>query len=927
MSDLEESRSSYSSRLSSYDDSDSAISVAWSSHSVLVPHKRPRPPVPPPASPGDIYDDLNTVFEWNPENLMIAAKRKDNSPGRGNRDLSFYGMHLAPALTLKRVVHVPQLHKQLARVVDIRMDSLRERGITLPPAGYRRGIYVREDTRGHLIESDRREMRNEIDVAQYLYRSIPRFSLPIASALTFHPEIWLSVLRWSDHPQEGCHAIVNGTFGVEPLRDGLTRRGPDGEPKATVWDYIDEENFKHLREIDRRYRTLATWQILKVSIGVDDVMPRLMTMVYNGAFQWKRCRGDPCMKPLNQNQFRSGHDSADTLMFATDSLTDATPSGATTPLPPSVRPPSPPVAKSHSQILDEAFVRGGSSLEKFQSLDEIHQEFIAEQEEASRKRREARANGTGGWKPPGYSYSAWPDSATQRFPGESEAGSLDLAPDTLLMEAWIQSIRDNSTLVILHSGNLEFICVRHRESQTLYVSDILHLPCMEDPKYGKTALGVYLLAIDDAIRRNQLDSAVDDAPEPPAGVDDIDESDAQTDASDESAKKKSRTTPPPTNRRGRSGRKRGKRKAVAKEKTELTENVIPIMLCPLVLKADSFLKEMMEEIASSARSVLLMHFKYDLYDTVNPGIFFRGIRLNSAVDTSSPPPTTPVTRFSKDDRILLVLTSELGEGAVGVVHGGVVRVESSHRKTTELKIAAKLAFTPRQQKALIHEMEVYKRLSSKGVEGVPKILGEWHDADEGGPSCVIMSHAGLSLRDRGGKITPEQRDGFMAILKSIHAAGVSHEDLRSANLMIDDAGNPVIIDFERSWIDGDEVQYKKEPVLLRRILDAKTMKRAPHAGTPADTGVTVGKGKKAESARPVGGKRKSEDRDDVPSAQADDSKTPGTSKATAEKRVGNAEPSGSNVVHGPRPGAGDGDGASLRERRAGGMTLRPLKRK
>lgn len=45
------------------------------------------------------------------------------------------------------------------------------------------------------------------------------------------------------------------------------------------------------------------------------------------------------------------------------------------------------------------------------------------------------------------------------------------------------------------------MCIRHRESQTLYVSDIIHPPTCKAPAYGKLHIGIYIAAIQDAIQR------------------------------------------------------------------------------------------------------------------------------------------------------------------------------------------------------------------------------------------------------------------------------------------------------------------------------------------------------------------------------------------------------------------------------------------
>lgn len=62
-------------------------------------------------------------------------------------------------------------------------------------------------------------------------------------------------------------------------------------------------------------------------------------------------------------------------------------------------------------------------------------------------------------------------------------------------------MRTDSTIIVLHSGNHEFVCIRHRESQTLYISDIIHPPTCKAPAYGKLHVGIYIAAVQDAILR------------------------------------------------------------------------------------------------------------------------------------------------------------------------------------------------------------------------------------------------------------------------------------------------------------------------------------------------------------------------------------------------------------------------------------------
>ena len=62
-------------------------------------------------------------------------------------------------------------------------------------------------------------------------------------------------------------------------------------------------------------------------------------------------------------------------------------------------------------------------------------------------------------------------------------------------------MRHDSTLIILHSGNYEFVGVRHRETQTLYLSNMIDVANNNSPSYGKLHVGIYIAALQDAMDR------------------------------------------------------------------------------------------------------------------------------------------------------------------------------------------------------------------------------------------------------------------------------------------------------------------------------------------------------------------------------------------------------------------------------------------
>ena len=63
---------------------------------------------------------------------------------------------------------------------------------------------------------------------------------------------------------------------------------------------------------------------------------------------------------------------------------------------------------------------------------------------------------------------------------------------------------DDSTFIIFHCGKYERIGMRHRETGTLFLSDLIDVHSCRDPGYGKIQTGLYLLIIRDAMERARV---------------------------------------------------------------------------------------------------------------------------------------------------------------------------------------------------------------------------------------------------------------------------------------------------------------------------------------------------------------------------------------------------------------------------------------
>ena len=65
---------------------------------------------------------------------------------------------------------------------------------------------------------------------------------------------------------------------------------------------------------------------------------------------------------------------------------------------------------------------------------------------------------------------------------------------------------------------------------------------------------------------------------------------------------------------------------------------------------------------------------------------------------------------------------------------------------------------------------------------------------------------------------------FMAIIESIHKAGVRHRDITADNLVIDSkTGKAFIIDFDQAEIARPRTNYKVEVQCLKYLLEGRYM--------------------------------------------------------------------------------------------------------
>ena len=194
--------------------------------------------------------------------------------------------------------------------------------------------------------------------------------------------------------------------------------------------------------------------------------------------------------------------------------------------------------------------------------------------------------------------------------------------------------------------------------------------------------------------------------------------------------------------------------------------------------------------------------------------------------------------YQAHEYLELLLKPNFNSGATGQVHKATIRMTLTDGCLLSLPAIVKVAFHDLQRERLRHEYVVYKYLSQKGVKCVATVFGLFEDINDES-SALIMSDGGISLHEREKKRNPgkapvEQvsvsreerfvilvvisyfdsyfmyRDAFKQALSQIHTAGVRHYDIRPMNLLIDDEGEAMIIDFDMAKIGAGRHSRKRE---------------------------------------------------------------------------------------------------------------------
>ncbi|KIM42823.1 hypothetical protein M413DRAFT_26808 [Hebeloma cylindrosporum] len=373
-------------------------------------------------------------------------------------------------------------------------------------------------------------------------------------------------------------------------------------------------------------------------------------------------------------------------------------------------------------------------------------------------------------------------------------------PRYYLQHAWAKAVVHDSTFIMLHCGRYERIGIRHRASQTLYLSGLIDTVNNRNPRYRKLQVALCSSIIQDLLERYELATAP-----------------MKTGGSKRPAANEPLDVRIPK-----------RRKAASPDCTVSEQPPAHYGSYDKITKA-------------LGRKMLgLVSLRYGPYCSPTPASF---IRIGSSCAPSLQPKPPRIrklkAKYQTHEYFTLMLGPPLGDGATGIVHPAALEIQVKYdtgmiSTLRRNDLVVKLAFEEEQKTRMQHEFTVYAHLAKKNVTGVPIVHhGLFNDPDSG-TLALLMDNVGQNLREREEERTGEQfpkqvsttkeeRRAFVAVMKSIHKAGIKHMDIRADNLVIHpESGKVAIIDFDRAKFPAENMGfYDVEMECLKDLLHGR----------------------------------------------------------------------------------------------------------
>ncbi|KAK2460208.1 hypothetical protein APHAL10511_007799 [Amanita phalloides] len=656
----------------------------------------------------EVYDEFVALFSYSPPLVRLA---EDSDVTFSENPNMFYDRHLDPRLSLKHIKHASSLPLEIAGLVLNELRFLKDRGQLLPLIENESEDGCRFSTvecRESLTPPE--PLEDARSVARFYSKSSFRNCASIALTIALHPqaETWLTFVDFcegSEPDRDQCLPVVNDYI----LRIYHNPRTGELRVPNSIWSCISDALRRDLRLASDRFRTLATFQFHAPLAPVKKLFKNMGIRLKEGRV------------PLLHNSVQD---------YVTQQI--------------------------NSSFSHPDSSRSLNSLPSIEAICSSMQTVRRSVRLSSRAERRPKTTESKSLR----DQNTWPTLCVQKPTATKSISTL------YVQQAWTRAVESDSTIIVFNCGNYERIGFRHRDSQTLCLSDLIDVSETSDPGYGQLQVGLYMVILRDALDRIRLMNVRSTGVRPEM------KRKLSDDVENSAANKKPRLAT-----------------TTEQEDDNSTESVTTFASC----------WESME--------YLILHHPWPLY------------RIHRTAPSRVSAKTSGNKRkrqFTPKEYFRITLTSKIAEGVTGKVHDAKIEVQTGDGRVHKCLGVVKIALDYRKRQKLRHEYAVYHYMALKKVKGIATVYGLFEDAANEA-MLLVMSHTGTSLvkqphyQERGEvKLSDKEKDAFKAVMAEIHEAGVRHYDIRPENLMMDQDGRAAIIDFDMAKVKAGKRSRRRE---------------------------------------------------------------------------------------------------------------------
>ncbi|KAK0452002.1 uncharacterized protein EV420DRAFT_702442 [Desarmillaria tabescens] len=429
-------------------------------------------------------DALKDLFAHRP----TFTKRPGFRGSRDTRGPAHYDMHLHPQLILKDIVYFRDMLDQLSKVVDTKIQDFTSNSPTksLPRVSaasvlHKANVSTEVQTSGTWV------VGHEADL-QKAYPRLEQYPTLVASTLVAGLDDWSSIFRYDEKPRVASTcALADGYLSLD---------------KAAIKTTDLPVKDKLQLVIEQDLSDFLFWEYKSMNAGSMGVMLAIHHLT-GSQFSWvscprsKSCDNQFCHKKDNRFKFtvtgfKTGVDGV---------ILEDRPNGGN--------------GGKKDAGLDFAFDKSRIDCSLIASVPDTRRwKFKGSESPKKRVRPESDVGN--------QHLNDDDDDGDEGHAGDDDVDNNDSSDspvaveDTLLFtqgeystalkviqQIWAEAVNIDATFMVLNCGSLEYIGIRDRKLQRLYLSPLLDLgnPAPDSPGYFKIHTGLNIVAISDAIKR------------------------------------------------------------------------------------------------------------------------------------------------------------------------------------------------------------------------------------------------------------------------------------------------------------------------------------------------------------------------------------------------------------------------------------------